>query len=230
MFFGRGSGRKTAPHFSWNRSRRGLVVAALLLACALPARAAVTIDFYSHKLAMAPGLNTYFPHGFVLLSGTAPDGTPVNANLGFTARNIFINVLWEPVTGELDPTPLPDGYIAGAVNHFSFVLTDAQYGAVLAVADKWRDWPQPSYDIDTHNCVLFVKDLAMAAGLAVSDDPKFLHAPGDFLDDVAARNSTFLAAHGTLYRAPGGNQGGTEALEQRVKQLERDAREKTSAN
>jgi hypothetical protein len=210
--------------------RRGLVVAALLLAVfTAQARAAVTIDFYSHKLAMAPGLNTYFPHGFVLLSGTAPDGTPVNANLGFTARNIFINVLWEPVTGELDPTPLPDGYIAGAVHHFSFPLTDAQYGAVLAVAAKWRNWPQPSYDIDTHNCVLFVKDVAMAAGLAVSDDEKFIHAPGDFLDDVAARNAAFLTAHGTLYRTPG-VKGDTDALEQRVRQLEADAREKAAAN
>lgn len=207
--------------------RRGLACVLLLLACALPARAAVTIDFYSHKLAMAPGLNTYFPHGFVLLSGTDSGGAPVKANLGFTARNIFINVLWERVTGELDPTPLPDGYVAGAVNHFAFELTDAQYRAVLAVADKWRNWPQPSYDIDEHNCVLFVKDLAMAAGLSVSDDEKFIHAPGDFLDDVAARNTAFLAAHGTLYRAPG-VKSDTNALERRVKQLESDARQ--SAN
>lgn len=203
-----------------------LVVA--LLALAVPARAAVTIDFYSHTLAIVgSGGNTYFPHGFVLLSGTTDSGTPVNANLGFTAQNIFINVLWEPITGELDPTPLPHGYVDGAVHHFSFALTDAQYRAVLAVADKWRNWPQPSYDIDSHNCVLFVKDLALATGLAVSDDKKFIHAPGDFLDDVQLRNATFLNAHGVLYRTPTAKSD-PAALEQRVKQLETDAAAKAN--
>jgi hypothetical protein len=227
MLFGRGSGRKTAAHFSWNRSCRGLDVVALLLAAlAGQARAAVTIDFYSHKLAMAPGLNTYFPHGFVLLSGTTEDGTPVKANLGFTAKDININVLWEKIEGELDPSPLPDGYIDGAVNHFSFPLTDAQYRAVMAVADKWRNTPQPSYDMDEHNCVLFIKDVATAAGLSVSDDRKFIHAPGDFLDDVAQRNADFLAEHGVRYRmaAP----ANTNALEVRVRQLEKDARQKAN--
>lgn len=209
--------------------RRWLAVVALLLACALPASAAVTIDFYSHKLAIAggPGAATYFPHGFVLLSGATADGAPVKANFGFTARNIFINVLWEKIEGELDPTPLPGGYVDGAVHHFALVLTDAQYKAVLAVADKWKNWPQPSYDIDEHNCVLFVKDLAMAAGLAVSDDKKFIHAPGDFLDDVAQRNADFLAANGTIYRS-GTPQGDPAALGQRVKQLESDARRRAN--
>jgi hypothetical protein len=208
--------------------RRGLVVVALLLvAFTAQVRAAVTIDFYSHKLAMAPGLNTYFPHGFVLLSGATADGTPVKANFGFTAISININVLWERIEGELDPSPLPDGYLDGAVHHFSFPLSDAQYRAVLAVADKWRSTPQPSYDMDEHNCVLFVKDVAMAAGLSVSDDKKFIHAPGDFLDDVAQRNAAFLAAHGVVYRrvAP---EGDPAALERRVKQLESDARQKAN--
>jgi hypothetical protein len=205
--------------------QKGLAVI-LLLFTAAQSQAAVTIDFYSHKLAMAPGLNTYFPHGFALLSGTTDSGTPVTANLGFTAKNIFFNVLWEKVTGELDPSPLPDGYVAGAVNHFAFALTDAQYRAVMAVADKWRAWPQPSYDIDEHNCVIFIKEVAQAAGLAVSDDEKFIHAPGDFLEDVAGRNAAFLAAHGTRFTvAPTGD---AKALEQRVKQLENDARRRAN--
>ena len=82
--------------------RRWLAALALLLACALPAQAAVTMTFYSHAFALvARGGNTYFPHGFALLSGTTQDGAPVNASLGFTARNIFINVLWEKITGEM---------------------------------------------------------------------------------------------------------------------------------
>ena len=208
--------------------RRGLIVVALLLiAFTAQVRAAVTIDFYSHKLAMAPGLNTYFPHGFVLLSGATEDGAPVKANFGFTATNININVLWERIEGELDPSPLPVGYLDGAVHHFSFPLTDVQYRAVLAVAEKWRNTPQPSYDMDEHNCVLFVKDVAMAAGLFVSDDKKFIHAPGDFLDDVAQRNADFLGARGIVYRraAP---EGDPVALERRVRQLESDARKRAN--
>lgn len=92
----------------------GLLIA--LLIAAIPAR----------------GGNTYFPHGFVILRGSTEDGAPVSGNYGFTARNIFINVLWERVTGEMDPTPLPPGYVEGANHRFSLTLTDAQYRAVLA--------------------------------------------------------------------------------------------------
>jgi hypothetical protein len=205
--------------------RRGLAAFALLLACALPARAAVTMDFYSHAFALvARGGNTYFPHGFALLSGSMEDGTPVSANLGFTAKNIFINVLWERITGEMDPTPLPPGYVDGAERRFSLVLTDAQYRAVLAVADKWRNAPQPSYDIDEHNCVIFVKELAQAAGLAVSEDRKFVRDPIGFLKDVAARNAPLLARHGNAAPvAVAAPADGTAALRQRVWELESSA-------
>jgi hypothetical protein len=203
--------------------KRWLAALALLLACALPAQAAVTMTFYSHEFALvARGGNTYFPHGFALLSGTTGDGTPVNANLGFTARNIFINVLWEKITGEMDPTPLPEGYVDSAMKRFSLTLTDAQYRAVLATADKWRNTPQPSYDIDEHNCVLFVKDLAQTVGLVVSNDPKFVRDPIGFLGDVAARNAGLLAQYGNqpMTVAP---QANSATLQERVRQLEKEA-------
>jgi hypothetical protein len=74
--------------------------------------------------------------------------------------------------------------------------------------------------------VIFIRELAQAAGLAVSDDDKFIHAPGDFLEDAAARNAAFLAAHGSRFVvAP---QGHANALEQRVKQLENDARSRAN--
>jgi len=210
--------------------RRWLAALALLLACALPAQAAVTMNFYSQEFALvARGGNTYFPHAFTLLSGTTQDGAPVNANLGFTARNIFINVLWEKITGEMDPTPLPEGYFDSAMKRFSLTLTEAQYRAVLAVADKWRNAPQPSYDIDEHNCVLFVKDLVQTVGLTVSNDPKFVRDPIGFLGDVAARNAATLAQYGSqpVAVAP---QANSATLQERVRQLESDARQKASAN
>lgn len=171
--------------------RIGLVVA-LLLGIAGQAQAAVTATFYSHKFRLVDGLRTDFPHGFVVLSGSTDDGAPVNVHLGFSAKNIFIDVLWQPVDGALDDEALTDAYVSDSIKHFSLTLTDAQYRAVMAVEHKWRTWPQPSYEIDTHNCVTFVKELALAAGLSVSDSKKFIHAPADFLEDVASRNAIIL--------------------------------------
>ena len=210
------------------RPNKKWIFFALLLALSgagSPARAAVTIDFYTHDFNLvARGLNTYFPHGFVILRGTTEDGAAVNANYGFTAKNLFINVLWEKVTGELDPSPLPPGYIDGADRRFTFTLTEAQYRAVLATVERWRNWPQPSYDIDERNCVIFVKEIAQAVGLQVSDDRKFVRAPQEFLLDVAQRNAAFLSAQGPqpalAQPAQAGGRSSAQALEQRVRELE----------
>ena len=190
-----------------------------------PAEAAVTVTFYSHDFRMfGAGLIVNFPHGFIALSGTPDDGTtPAASTFGFSATDFFINALWEPVEGSLDPSPLPASYMASADRHFSFALTDAQYHAVMAVVDKWKSWPQPSYDIDKHNCVTFVKELAIAAGLSVSDSAKFIRKPKEFLDDVASRNGAFLGEQGNVIAvsAPG---GGMDALRNRTKQLESQVR------
>jgi hypothetical protein len=192
-----------------------------LFATAAPAQAAVTISFYSHDFRMfGAGFVANFPHGFVILSGTPDDGTPtVNGDFGFSAIDFFINALWEPVEGGLDPSPLPASYIAGADKHFSFPLTDTQYHAVVEVVEKWRNYPQPSYDIDKHNCVTFVKELATAAGLSVSESKSFIRKPKEFLADVATRNAGFLAPYGNVVQvsAPG---GGMDALRDRTRQLE----------
>src|SRR5690348_8490073 len=113
---------------------------AALFAGAMPARAAVTITFYSHDFRMfGAGLLANFPHGFIILSGTPGDGTQAaTGNFGFSATDFFINALWEPVEGSLDKNPLPADYVSGAFRHFSFPLTDAQYHAVAAVVEKWR--------------------------------------------------------------------------------------------
>lgn len=173
---------------------RFLALLALLLCCAVPAQAAVTIAFYSHAFRFMDGLRTDFPHGFVTLTGTTADGTPVNTHLGFSAKNIFIDVLWRPTDGALDDEALTDAYVADAVRHFSFTISDERYRAVMAVEHVWRTWPQPSYDIDTHNCVTFVKEIAIAAGLSVSEDRKFVRDPKAFILDLKARNAALLGA------------------------------------
>ena len=201
---------------------------ALLLAplWASPARAAVTITFYSHKFQLMDGLRTDFPHGFVVMRGATEDGTPVKVHLGFSAKNIFFDVLWRPVEGALDDEALTDAYVDDSIQHFSMPISDDQYRAVMAVEHKWRTWPQPSYEIDTHNCVIFVKEIAVAAGLAVSDNRKFIHTPGDFLEDVAVRNAAVTGR--TIAAAPAGPPD-ISALQNRVQQLQTDvARQKAS--
>ena len=197
-----------------------LALSGLLLGVAAPARAAVTITFYSHKFQLMDGLRTDFPHGFVVMKGATADGTPVNVHLGFSAKNIFFDVLWRPVEGALDDEQLTDAYVSDSIRHFEMPITDDQYRAVMAVEHKWRTWPQPSYEIDTHNCVTFVKEIAVAAGLSVSENRKFIHAPGDFIEDVAVRNAGLT---GRAVAAPASRAPSMSALQDRVQQLQDQA-------
>jgi len=178
------------------RALAGLALLAALL-FAQPAGATVTITFYSHNFHMFHGVTTEFPHGFALLSGTTGDGQPVKANLGFSATSFYIAALFHPINGALDEMPLPPGYVEEADFHFAFPLSDAQYRAVMAMAEKWRSAPQPSYDYYTRNCVTFIRDIALSAGLSVSYAKKFIHDPKEFLNDVALRNAAFLAPYAT---------------------------------
>src|SRR3569833_1949609 len=164
---------------------RFLGVVALLLGFCASAQAEVTATFYSHKFRLVDGLNTDFPHGFVVLAGAMGDGKPVNLHLGFSAKNIFFNVLWQPVEGALDDESLTDAYVSDSIRHFSVTLTDEQAAAVLAVEHKWRTWPQPSYEIDTHNCVIFVKEIAVVLGLVFCFFLLFFFVLGVFLCVVA---------------------------------------------
>jgi hypothetical protein len=166
-----------------------VVLAFLVLAAPASAQAAVVITFYSHTLGTY-GDHIAFPHAFVTLRGTTSAGDPVKANFGFSAPDISPAMLWGPVDGALDVEP--DDYVAEGHPHFSFTIDDDQYRAVLQVVKQWQDAPQPSYDLHTHNCVIFVKDIAAAVGLSVGDNADYILKPSEFLDDVAARNAVFF--------------------------------------
>ncbi|MEI9992330.1 MAG: hypothetical protein WDM86_20125 [Rhizomicrobium sp.] len=169
------------------------VIALVLLA--VPAQAAVTIAFYAHQLG-SKGMWVEFPHAYVTLVG-APDagGAPVRTNFGFTPPVVGPSILFGRVDGEV--VAVDDDYIAKDRPYFSFLLTDTQYAAVLAVVERWRSAPQPSYDLDTHNCVIFVKDVAAAVGLATSADDPFVRDPAKFMADLKSRNTAFLARSGS---------------------------------
>lgn len=165
--------------------RKFLLFFLLFLGLVAPAQAAVTLTFYSRDMHV--GLfNIQFPHGFIVLSGMTDAGVPVDANYGFTATEVTPAIVFGPVDGEIISAK-PD-YIADARSHFSLKISDDHYQAVMALIAAWRGAPQPSYDLNSHNCMTFIKATAVAAGLDVSDAPRFMGEPSDFLDDVATRN------------------------------------------
>lgn len=164
---------------------RVLLLVPLLLGLVSPAQAAVTLTFYSRDMHV--GLfDVQFPHGFVVLSGVTDAGVPVDANYGFTATQVTPAIMFGPVNGEI--IGAKPSYIANAHSHFSLTISDDRYRAVMELMAAWRDAPQPSYDLNGHNCMTFVKAAAVAAGLDVSKASRFMREPSAFLEDVAARN------------------------------------------
>lgn len=167
--------------------RRLLLAAGTLLALASAATADVTLTFYSHHFGTY-GLGVTFPHAYVRLSGTTnADAKPVNANFGFTAQTISPSIMWEPVEGYV--ISMPDDYMAMSQPHLSLPISDEQYRSVLAIVDRWRKYPQPSYSLDSKNCVTFVRDIAIALRLPASTDAKFIRDPRGFLEDLQWRAS-----------------------------------------
>ncbi len=159
----------------------------LLLMRAAPAAAAVEISFHSKDFG------TSFPHAFIVLTGTVDaTGEPVNANYGFTVRNLVgPSVLLGRVRGVVDHVG-PD-YIAHSNRHFSMVLTDDQFRQLLALVERWHQLPQPSYSLDRRNCVTFVAEVALLLGLE-ADTRGLMRRPRAFLDRVRDRNAERIAA------------------------------------
>jgi len=66
--------------------------------------------------------------------------------------------------------------------HFSCLVAKVhrEYRAVLAIVGRWQKYPQPSYNLDTRNCVTFVREIAIALRLPASNDTKFIRSPRAF--------------------------------------------------
>jgi hypothetical protein len=164
------------------------LLAALLLCCtwSVPAWAAVEIGFYSRELG---GNN--FPHAFITLTGTVDStGERVDTSYGFTARSVTPGILFGSVAGEV----IVEGpeQIARSDRQFAIRLTDAQYAAVMAVVDQWRNREQPSYNLNRRNCVHFVAEMARTVGLRVENADRLMKRPRSFLQHVRNLNSRRL--------------------------------------
>jgi hypothetical protein len=162
----------------------------LLLAFGVPApaAAAVEIAFYSRELG---GNN--FPHAFVSLHGTLDStGEQVDTSYGFTAHAVTPALLFGSVTGEV----VVEGarQIARSNRQFALVLSDERYRAVIAVVERWRNRPQPSYNLNHRNCVHFVAELAETVGLRVEYVQRLMKRPRSFLEHVRGLNPRLGAA------------------------------------
>ncbi|WP_375288648.1 hypothetical protein [Sphingomonas sp.] len=172
------------------------LAAMLLLHAAVPAQGAVTITFWSHEFGNS------FPHAFFTLRGI-PDagGPPVDRDWGFSPDTIGPAILFGPVKGVIEQAK--PAYLRGSDAQFSLVLTDAQYAAILALIDEWSPAGDPTYRLETRNCVHFVQEAARRAGLSVVDFPRLMKKPRSYLKAVAAANPqvTVIDRHGKQYLA-----------------------------
>ena len=70
----------------------------------------------------------------------------------------------------------------------------------MAVVERWRNRPQPSYNLNRRNCVHFVGELAEAVGLRVEYVQRLMKRPRSFLQHV--RSSIRSSPPGAANRRP----------------------------
>ena len=165
----------------------GLILFLLLLAWPIEAAAEVQIRFYSKDFGSS------FPHAFVRLTGTVDSsGEHIDTNYGFTAAKLGISILAGPVKGRMQT--VDPAYVQKSDLHFSLNLSDEQYRSVLNVVQRWQHAAQPSYVLNSRNCVYFVADVATALGLDAPPAPKLMKKPKSFLDKVTRDNQARIAS------------------------------------
>ncbi|HVQ07433.1 MAG TPA: hypothetical protein VMS43_03265 [Allosphingosinicella sp.] len=161
---------------------RWLLALLLLVAAPGPALAAVEIAFYSRELG-----GSSFPHAFIVLRGTLDaTGEPIDTSLGFTAHSVTPALLFGSVRGEV--VVQDERQIARSDRQFALIVTDDQYRAAMAVAERWRALPQPSYNLSRANCVWFVSEIAAAIGLRVEITQRLSKRPRSFLQGLIRLN------------------------------------------
>ena len=168
----------------------GLILSLFLLVWPIEAAAEVQIQFYSKDFGSS------FPHAFVRLTGTVDStGEQIDTNYGFTAVRVGVSLLTGPVRGKIQTVDA--AYVQRSDRHFSLRLSEEQYRSVLQVVDKWRQAPQPSYLLNSRNCVYFVADIATALGLSAAPAPRLMKKPRSFLDKLTRDNQALISSWDT---------------------------------
>jgi len=162
-----------------------LLIFVILLGLAGAAQAQVQIHFYSKDLAST------FPHAFVRLTGTVDStGAQIDNNYGFTPERVVPGIMFGPVRGMIQS--LDSEYVERSDRHFTLALSEDQYRSVLAVVARWQGEPQPSYRLNSRNCVHFVAEIAQALGLSAPEARGLMKKPRSYLEKVARDNRALI--------------------------------------
>tara|TARA_B100000678_G_scaffold256964_1_gene235662 strand:- start:56 stop:580 length:525 start_codon:yes stop_codon:yes gene_type:complete len=160
-----------------------LIVALVALAWSHAAFAEVRMSFHSFDGSVLFGR---YPHAFVVLEGTLDNGTRVDENFGFTAKNFSPAILNGPVKQTIYTEK--DSTIRKTNRHFTVTLSDAEYARVRREVEAWRNAPGKFYDLDRRNCIHFVGRMAQLSGLKVTYPASMLRRPKEWLNHVTKLN------------------------------------------
>jgi hypothetical protein len=91
--------------------------------------------------------------------------------------------------------------VKGSDRHFTVTLADEEYDRVMAAVERWRTAKQPSYSLDSANCVHFVAELAAAIGMEAAPRKGLMRKPRSFVEAITAANQAWLTSRGaTIHR------------------------------
>lgn len=151
----------------------------------LPALAAVTISFHSFNGSYLGGR---YPHTFIVLDGTLDgDGRRVHENYGYSTSAGALSALNGNVRGIIQVEQ--ERYITSTNRHFALTISDAQYHAIVAEVNAWRDGPeQRRYNLDSRNCIHFVARIATMVGLNAPVPQNMVRRPKRWLNHITGLN------------------------------------------
>ncbi len=161
-----------------------LLIAALLLVPAA-AQARVVLAFHSFNGSYFGGR---YPHTFIVLEGTLEaGGQAVRENYGFSTSASAIAALSGNQPGIIQVEK--DKYLTSTNRHFTVSISDAQYHAILAEVNAWKDGPgQKRYSLDSRNCIHFVARIAAMVGITAPVPESMVRRPKQWLNHVTGLN------------------------------------------
>ena len=178
---------------------RRLTAALLLVLASLgistPALAEVNVHFHSFNGSIFFGR---YPHTFVIFEGTLEDGTVVNENYGFSARNSAEAITQGPARHMIMSETAEQ--IAETNRHFTVAVPDATYRRLRAEVIAWRDYPGEFYDLDENNCIHFVARIAELVGLRSDVPSEYIRRPRAWLNYMTRQNPELGAEEIALAR------------------------------
>lgn len=165
--------------------RLALLLSALLVLLPLPAAAQVTLAFHSFNGSYLGGR---YPHAFIVLDGTLDStGERIRENYGYSTSSSAFSALNGNVPGIIQVEK--EKYIQSTNRHFAIPISDAQYRAIRAEVEAWKDAPgQKRYSLDSRNCIHFVARIALMVGISAPVPQNMVRRPKLWLNYITGLN------------------------------------------